>query len=194
MAKEGKVSASLFDRLAKTDTYASRRLKEKRFIQSDDNAAIGRPLYRIDVSDSKKSTGSPRGVTDITPASSFSSRSTASTYSTRSRSSIPASPMKKTSSRPRSAASSVGSPASASGGRQSVFDRLANTGTKSSLRKHKKSDLYVDIKERPKEESLLREFEGDTNVLASNLHRPCEEKRKKKPTMNKNKAAVKWVV
>ena len=47
----------------------------------------------------------------------------------------------------------------------SVFDRLASTGTTSSLRKHRKSDTYDDTKYKScVEEDLLRDFGSSTRI------------------------------
>lgn len=143
---------SIFDRLSGTDTYASRRLKEKKVTAGSG----GRPLFNIVINDESrkapalKSTGS---------SGSGNSRRSGFTQSTAGTSS--------TGSSSRSATSRAHSFASqASSG--SVFDRLASHGTKSSMRKHKKSDTYDSVKDkRFQAEHYLRNFKGNTRPNVS---------------------------
>jgi len=155
---------NFWDRLSTTETYASRKLKEKKITVK----SAGRPLYNIEI---------PPEPTSTTRASEISpSLSQVSSFSATSRSIATSNSYMSTSSR-KSFASSRSSRTTSSQG--SVFDRLSSTGTKSSLRKHKKSELYDNVKEIRKEEGLLRKFEGNTNVLSTNLGRCTEERRRK---------------
>jgi hypothetical protein len=140
---------SIFDRLSRTDTYASRKLKEK---VHNLNKEPGRPLFNIEVqlqhnnSSAHVLTESTFSVSSIPEIKNSYSSGTTGTVSTCSSNSI--SGCSKASTRTESARRSASESASTSTHKgpqsQSVFDRLANTGTKSSLRKHKKSATYIE--------------------------------------------------
>jgi len=128
---------SVFERLARTDTYASKRLKEKRKILKDS----GRPFHNnIEI----EPNSSPPNVSTLSavPSTDNSSNGGGRRRSNGSKSTIPrasAVPSSKSFSSNRSSATSRSD--------RSVFDRLASTGTKSSLRKHKKSSTYDETKD-----------------------------------------------
>jgi hypothetical protein len=106
-----------FDRLTRTETYASSKMKEK--VKRPNES--GRPLYNIEL-DTKP---------DYPVIKQSHSNSTAKTSS---------------SSLSYKSGRSVGSTSisnSRSRGSGSIFDRLASTGTKSSICKDKKSATYV---------------------------------------------------
>lgn len=123
---------NFYNRLSRTGTYASRTLRQR--AEKPDDSESGRPLFNIVIEpkDSLHKHGEIRPLrssstvnTDFTSLSSRSGR-----YS-------------------QTSGSSSGVR------RQSVFDRLANTGTKSSLRKHKMSATYV----------------GEENTVAESIHK-----------------------
>ncbi len=114
-----KVSSNLYDRLSRTDTYASRRLKEKVQRTGD----IGRPLFKLELEKEALCTYKYGGVHHNIKQS-----SSGTTVST---SSIGNNNTNRSSKNRRK-------------GGQSIFDRLASTGTKSSLRKHKQSATFVN--------------------------------------------------
>ena len=142
--------------------FNDRRLKERKNTLKDG----GRPLFNIEIENSEIPSLNSVGSGD----SSFSRRSAFSS-STASSSSVG-------SVRSNRSTSSRSTPSQGS-----VFDRLAATGTKSSLRKHMKSDTYDATKDKKSaEEDLLRNYtEGSTKVFSSNLHRISEQKRKRIP-------------
>ena len=109
------VSSNIYDRLSRTDTYASRKLKEK--VQRTNEG--GRPLFKKELD--KEALNAYNTRTNTIPTIKHSNSGT--TASTSSRSSL------SNTSTTRST---------------SVFDRLATTGTKSSLRKHKQSATYAN--------------------------------------------------
>lgn len=142
--------SSIFDRLSKTETYASKRLKEKRQTVKDG----GRPLFQIEL-DSQPSTSSD-DIPAIKSSDSGGSKMSRSTNLTC-----------------MSSASSVASGKSFRTARSttstrqgSIFDRLYKTGTSSSLRKHKKSDTYDDTKDKAfHAQDLLRDYgKGSTRI------------------------------
>ncbi len=110
-----KKRSSVFDRLSKTDTYASSKLKEK--VEKPTEA--GRPLFVKEIVAAQLGyKGKSKAVPDLKINHSNSTTTTCSSSSSR-----------------RIYRSTKRS--------STVFDRLACTGTKSSLRKDKKSDSYV---------------------------------------------------
>ncbi len=155
---------SVFDRLSGTDTYASRRLKERKVTTKDG----GRPLYNIEINDEVNAEDSTpplhSTLSNDSKRSAFSYSTASSGRSYRSTSS-------------RSARGGISSSRSfssqtSSGSRSSVFDRLANQGTKSSLRKHKKSELYDNTKDKKfQAEDYLRDLKGNTRILSHNLNK-----------------------
>jgi hypothetical protein len=144
---------SVFDRLSATDTYASRRLKEKKLTVKDS----GRPLYNIQINNE---------VPEIPPLNStLSSGSGTSKRSAFSNSTASSGRSSRNFSSSRSFSSQASS-------RSSVFDRLASQGTKSSMRKHKKSDTYDSKKDKQfQAEHYLRDLKGNTRILSHNLHK-----------------------
>jgi len=112
-----------YDRLSRTDTYASRRLKERKLKPND----TGRPLFNIEIEPQDSLDG--HGIKSVRSSSSMNTNSTSSSSTSRASGRF----CQRSGSSGRSGSS-----------RQSVFDRLSNTGTKSSLRKHKKSATYVE--------------------------------------------------
>jgi hypothetical protein len=148
--------SSIFDRLSKTDTYASKRLKEKRQVVKDG----GRPLFNIEL-ESQPSTSSDT-IPEIKYSGSGDSKTTRYTNLTCASSASSVASGKSFSARSSSTNSK----------RQgSVFDRLYKTGTSSSLRKHKKSDTYDDTKDKAFDaQDLLRDYgKGSTRIVAGNL-------------------------
>jgi hypothetical protein len=148
--------SNIFDRLSKTETYASKRLKEKRQTVKDG----GRPLFQIEL-DSRSSTSSSDGIPATKSSDSGGSKMSRSTNLTC-----------------VSSASSVASGKSFSAARSttstrqgSIFDRLYKTGTSSSLRKHKKSDTYDDTKDKAfHAQDLLRDYgKGSTRVATGKI-------------------------
>eukprot|EP00557_Chaetoceros_sp_GSL56_P004342 CAMPEP_0176497022 /NCGR_PEP_ID=MMETSP0200_2-20121128/11500_1 /TAXON_ID=947934 /ORGANISM="Chaetoceros sp., Strain GSL56" /LENGTH=164 /DNA_ID=CAMNT_0017895003 /DNA_START=131 /DNA_END=625 /DNA_ORIENTATION=+ len=163
MAK-GIHSNNIFDRLSKTETYASKRLKEKRRIVKGE----GRPLFNIEVdpqeqpSTSSSSIFEARSIPGIKASSSGDSKNSRSTNLTS---------VSSTSSVASGKSFSARSTISTSNRQGSVFDRLYKTGTTSSLRKHKKSDDYDDTKDKAfLAQDLLRDYgKGHTRLVAGNL-------------------------
>lgn len=128
----GKTSESFFERMSRTETYASRKMKERRSKVKQD----GRPLFNVEV----EAEPSP-------------------TNSTITRSSTNSATIGRTFSSDASVKSNY-SRSSARGG--NVFDRLASTGTKSSIRKSKMSEDYDTVDEGTRKNTLIRKFEGNT--------------------------------
>ena len=125
-------SESFFERMSRTETYASRKMKERRLKVKQD----GRPLFNLEVEAEPSPTNSAvtrSSTTSATIGRTFSSD--ASVKSNYSRS-------------------------SSRGG--NVFERLASTGTKSSIRKSKISEEYDSINEGVRKNALLRDLKGST--------------------------------
>lgn len=139
--------SSVFDRLSNTETYASKRLKEKKQVVEEE----GRPLYNIEVDSQSKSFDS----NSLVPAESMDSttsfrsrRSTTSKMSVSSNSSV-------------SSRSTFSSKSNFSRG--SIFERLAYTHTTSSSRKDKTSGNFDKKKDqRFQAEDMLRTYGNGT--------------------------------
>lgn len=144
---------SVFDRLSQTDTYASRRLKEK----VPKPKETGRPLYNIEIESEPKYPYSSRGehIPRINKASSNSTASTCSSSSNTQNSSI------------RRSNSRSGS----------IFDRLAKTGTQSSLRKDKTSLTYDDRETFAESEKSFtwRNYGKGSTLLLTQNSKKCDE-------------------
>jgi hypothetical protein len=137
---------SIFERLSRTDTYASRKLKEKKLTVKDN----GRPLYNIEINDEVPDM--PALNSTRSNESESTKRSTFSSSTASSRRSV-----KSYGSRSVSSRGSSGS---------SVFDRLHKQGTLSSVRKDKKSDFYDDTKDKKfQAEDYLRDLKGNTRIF-----------------------------
>ena len=140
--------SSVFERLSNTETYASKRLKEKKQVVEEE----GRPLYNIEVDSQSKSFDS----NSLVPAESVDSntsfrsrRSTTSKMSVSSNSSV-------------SSRSTFGSKSNFSRG-GSIFERLAYTHTTSSSRKDKTSGNFDKKKDkRFQAEDMLRTYGNGT--------------------------------
>ena len=111
-----------FDRLSQTETYASRRLKEKANKPKEE----GRPLFHIEIQPHHQKIHEVRTHLISGNKQKQSSNQTLSTCS----SSICSGRTSRSSAHSR--------------GNGSVFDRLANTGTKSSLRRNKQLECYAE--------------------------------------------------
>jgi hypothetical protein len=144
--------SSVFDRLSKTDTYASKRLKEKRQTVRDG----GRPLFNIEINSQPLNALDNKipGIKSSTSADSKMSRQT-------NRTSVSSTSSVNTGKSFSARSSSTSNP------QGSIYDRLYSTGTKSSLRKHKKSDVYDDTKDKTFDaQDLLRDYgKGSTRIV-----------------------------
>ena len=116
-----KASSNLYDRLSRTDTYASRGLKEK-VLKAKES---GRPLFKIELE--MEASWTHDRIPKIKPTS---SGSTVSTCSTTLSGGLSKSSQRVTGRNKNKS--------------QSIYERLASTGTKSSLRKHKQSAIYAN--------------------------------------------------
>lgn len=172
-----KTSDSFFDRMSRSDTYASRKLKERRFKVKED----GRPLFNLEVEAEPSPTDSTYThslplSSDASVKSNYSRSSTRgdgkvrgplssdapvkSNYSTRPSTSRGGTVRDPLSSH-ASVKSNYSSRSSANRG-GNVFERLASTNTKSSYRKSKTSKDYDSINEGTRKNTLIRNFKGST--------------------------------
>lgn len=124
-------SESFFERMSRTETYASRKMKERRHKVKQD----GRPLFNLEVE------------AEPSPTNSTVTRSSANS---------------STIGRTFSSDASVKSNYSRSSRGGNVFERLASTGTKSSIRKSKVSEEYDSINEGVRKNALIRDLKGST--------------------------------
>jgi len=181
-----KTSSSIFDRLSSTETYASKKLKEKvkkpkeTSVVFKENVPVFDRLLNTDTYASRKlkervkkpkAVGRPVFTAEASPLRTIPSRA---------RYSYPTEISKSISSGTASTASSGRSSLSVqsrSGG-SSIYDRLAYTGTKSSLQKHKNSATYV--KENDTMATSIKKFhmrdysKGSTLVFSQNRNRDQE--------------------
>ncbi len=161
---------NFYNRLSRTETYASKRLKQKKEKPKDTDK--GRPLYNIEIEPYDSLNGHDNGhdkavggIQHVRSSSTFNTVSTSLSSSSSFSSSSSSSSTRKRFSQSRSRCNGSGSTTgSGVARRQSVFDRLANTGTKSSLRKHKKSATYVG-EEDTLGESIKKQYsQGNKNI------------------------------
>mmetsp|Transcript_1731 Transcript_1731/g.3147 ORF Transcript_1731/g.3147 Transcript_1731/m.3147 type:complete len:170 (+) Transcript_1731:135-644(+) len=168
MVKGLQSNNNIFERLSRTETYASaskKRSKEKRRIVKVD-VVVGRPLFNIAppheeelvvLLNSRHLSTSPSSIVEASIPGV--KRSSGNTAGDSNNSACSSSTNLTTTFKRRSGRSS------------SVFDRLYKTGTTSSLRKHKKSDNYDDTKDKTfYAQDLLRDYgKGHTRLVAGNL-------------------------
>lgn len=138
-------SDSFFERMSKTDTYASRKFKERSRLKVKTE---GRPVFIGEIDESCGGI-SPSESAYSKASTNSSKRSMASDGSRKS--------MVNSSYKARTSSASTSSTTGAS-----VFDRLSSTGTKSYLKKSKSSDQYDSAASPKRQHPLMREFKGNT--------------------------------